>query len=429
MNRRLDSWKAIAEYLGRDAATARRWEKTLGLPVHRVAGGAGRSVFAYTNDIDAWLASSATAASAPPAPAGDVTTPVDPPTTVDVTTPVLPDVRPIGRRSLAARAGVAAAAAFAMLGTAWWATASRAATAPLRVTVNERRVVAADERGMERWRYDFPAGTQTALPSFGHVPVVVGGENPAVYVATSHRYHLPEGPTEGGELLAFDGSGRRTHTFSFADEVTVGGTKFGAPWVLTDFALTRRGDDQAIAVSAHHYMWSPSLVTVIDRDWRRRGTWTHDGWIEQLEWIGPQRVVAGGFDQEHNGGLAVLLDTVKMEPMRMIVMPRSEINLVTASRFNRAIIEPVNDRVLARTVEMPEELSQGAIDVIYEFTLSLDLLRASFSGRYWEMHRSLELQGKLKHTQANCPDRNGPREILVWEPSKGWRTQALVPQS
>jgi hypothetical protein len=53
---RLDSWKAIASYLDRDLATARRWEKGLGLPVHRV-GGAGRSVFAYTTEIDAWLRS------------------------------------------------------------------------------------------------------------------------------------------------------------------------------------------------------------------------------------------------------------------------------------------------------------------------------------------------------------------------------------
>jgi hypothetical protein len=51
---RLDSWKAIATYLKRDLATVRRWEKSLGLPVHRV-GGAGRSVFAYTSEIDMWL--------------------------------------------------------------------------------------------------------------------------------------------------------------------------------------------------------------------------------------------------------------------------------------------------------------------------------------------------------------------------------------
>lgn len=51
--KRLDSWKAIAEYLQRDRATVGRWEK-LGLPVRRVAG-SGRSVFAYTADIDKWL--------------------------------------------------------------------------------------------------------------------------------------------------------------------------------------------------------------------------------------------------------------------------------------------------------------------------------------------------------------------------------------
>jgi hypothetical protein len=86
----------------------------------------------------------------------------------------------------------------------------------------------------------------------------------------------------------------------------------------------------------------------------------------------------------------------------------------------------VNGRVIARTVEMPAELSQGGIDVIYEFTSSLDLVRASYSGRYWEMHRSLELQGKLRHSQAECPDRNGPREVLVWEPGAGWRSQVIA---
>src|SRR5687767_5236706 len=54
--RRLDSWKEIAEYLRRDVRTATRWESQ-GLPLHRVAGGKGRSVFAFTNEIDAWMAS------------------------------------------------------------------------------------------------------------------------------------------------------------------------------------------------------------------------------------------------------------------------------------------------------------------------------------------------------------------------------------
>src|ERR1039458_5540938 len=52
---RLDSWKEIAAYLGRDLRTVRRWEEDKGLPVYRVPGGERRAVFAYRAEIDAWL--------------------------------------------------------------------------------------------------------------------------------------------------------------------------------------------------------------------------------------------------------------------------------------------------------------------------------------------------------------------------------------
>jgi len=54
-NSRLDSWKDIANYLGRDLTTAMRWEKEKGLPVHRVPGGKRHAVFAYSGEIDRWL--------------------------------------------------------------------------------------------------------------------------------------------------------------------------------------------------------------------------------------------------------------------------------------------------------------------------------------------------------------------------------------
>src|SRR5438477_10849914 len=59
---RLDSWKAIAQYLQRDVATVRRWEKTSGLPVRRVPGGSSRAVFAYTSELEAWLNAGGSAA-------------------------------------------------------------------------------------------------------------------------------------------------------------------------------------------------------------------------------------------------------------------------------------------------------------------------------------------------------------------------------
>jgi len=54
---RLESWKEIAAYLHRDIRTSQRWEKELGLPVHRLTNQANSRVFAYTEEIDRWLES------------------------------------------------------------------------------------------------------------------------------------------------------------------------------------------------------------------------------------------------------------------------------------------------------------------------------------------------------------------------------------
>jgi len=50
----LESWKAIAAYLGRTEKTCRKWEHELGLPVHRLDKSAKAHVFAYADEIDVW---------------------------------------------------------------------------------------------------------------------------------------------------------------------------------------------------------------------------------------------------------------------------------------------------------------------------------------------------------------------------------------
>jgi tetratricopeptide (TPR) repeat protein len=53
-NRRLDSWKEIASYFGRDERTVKRWEKGRGLPVHRLPGARG-GVYAFSDELDLWM--------------------------------------------------------------------------------------------------------------------------------------------------------------------------------------------------------------------------------------------------------------------------------------------------------------------------------------------------------------------------------------
>jgi len=71
---RLDSWKEIAVYLGREVRTAQRWEKREGLPIHRHIHEKASSVCAFKHEIDAWLHSRNWAASEP-APKQDCSEP------------------------------------------------------------------------------------------------------------------------------------------------------------------------------------------------------------------------------------------------------------------------------------------------------------------------------------------------------------------
>ena len=54
---RLDGWKDIAAYLGRNERTVRRWEEREGLPVHRHAHDKRSSVYAYRLELERWRSS------------------------------------------------------------------------------------------------------------------------------------------------------------------------------------------------------------------------------------------------------------------------------------------------------------------------------------------------------------------------------------
>lgn len=52
---RLDGWKAIARYIGRDRSTVIRWANERQLPVHSLPGGKSRTVYALRSELDAWV--------------------------------------------------------------------------------------------------------------------------------------------------------------------------------------------------------------------------------------------------------------------------------------------------------------------------------------------------------------------------------------
>jgi hypothetical protein len=427
---RLDSWKAIGAYLGRDAGTVRRWERTRGLPVHRVPGGKGSSVFAFTGEIDTWLKSAPQESAAQEQSAPDSAPPEQ--------------LIPAPSRSVARwwwpAAGIALAGAIVL---GWSMTRTSASVADIKVTVTESELTARDSNNAVMWRHRLDE-------QFRHIPSgnseggrVIAGARPGVYFLTSYRARRDDNNNESGELTALDPQGRVRWTFRFNDVLTIGGKPFAAPWANTAFSIDDSSPIRRIAVAAHHYLWGPSLVTVLDDNGRRHGTFVNDGWIEQTQWLSPTRLAIGGFSESRNGGMVALIDPSELDgqtpeaagsrhvcggcgvkpPVRMAVMPRSELNVATLSRFNRAILQRTNDRLIVRTAEVPIE-GQTLGEAIFEFSHSLDFISASFSQSYWDIHEQLYAQKKIDHDRAHCPDRDGPRELQTWSLSDGWRIQS-----
>ena len=341
----------------------------------------------------------------------------------------------------------ASAAALAI--GAWRMRAPAISADRLVVSLTPSAVVARSEDGAELWRHGFPATHKIDYANPGRTSQTVGGANGAVYVATGIETRLADDVPRSGRLLKFSPSGALQGAFTFDDRATFNGKPYGPPWAITGFAVDETNPEsrtsRRIAVAAHHFQWSASMVTVLDDRFGRRGTYWQWGWIEWLFWLPQDRLLVGGYDDVHEGGIVALLDPSKMdgeapetiggrplcgscgraEPLRIFVMPPTEINKVTVSRFNRAVVQKMPDRIVARTIEVEQTADRAAIDAVYEFTQSLELVRASFGGGYWDMHAALERQGKLTHSRENCPDRDGPREVLAWQPTRGWQRMAV----
>lgn len=426
---RLDSWKAIAEYLGRDVATVRRWEKTQALPVRRVPGGPGRSVFAFRSEIDAWLLAS-----------GDLP---EGPASAPLVSPATPLVGPPRRTRLWAAAG---AALLVLLVLLWRTGRPSDAAGALRVEVTPAGVIARGPEGEEQWRLPFDVAWRTVPlePRPGAAAAPIGGAHTGFVVATSYAESQTSETARSGEILWVETDGTVRHRYAPDHRVTFGSREYPSPWAITDYRLHPSAGPLRVAISAHHFQWWPGLLMLLDERWQQPRTFVNAGWIERVLWLSDDRLLISGFSNARDGGMVALLDAGAVagqspptgDPdyacgtcgpstaLRYFVLPRSEVNRVSGAPFNRASIHVTGDRIIARTVEFPSDTGH-APEALYEFSDSLELVRASYGDRYWERHRLLERAGQLSHAGEDCPDRRGPAWVHAWTAATGWRKHTL----
>jgi len=435
-DKRLDSWKEISAYLGRDLRTVVRWEKDKGLPVHRVPGGKRHAVFAYTEEIDAWLGGGPAAPDAP-APQG----------ALGVNAPLI-ELR--GSRVHIRVALLAVTAGLLLVAVAYrpWIGGQRQVA---RVSFSGNAVVAWDEAGKFVWSSQFPEtlpeASRTELLRRSYIGNLDGSDE-AVLVSVPF---VLSAATSRDELYCFSRAGKVRWRAAFTDSLTFGADRYGPPWRWTALHVYRALDETRIAWALVHHTWWPSVLLVLDSEAEIVGKFVNSGFITALNSLqtsaGPI-VLAGGVSNANDAGMLAVLDGRRIsgrspekpgsayeckncpegQPLRYFVFPRSELNLVTGSLYNEVKSIGVHGNGFqVRTQEaVPGNFQETYwVESIYEFSPDLELKQAMHSDSYWDFHRRLELDGKVKHSPENCPERRQPKKVLAWAPETGWRELRL----
>lgn len=422
---RLDSWKAISDYLGRDVRTVQRWEHERHLPIHRVPGSGRGAVYAFTPEIDQWLA------------APDL-----------VAEPAVPvATSPQSRPPIARGRVVATGIGVILIGAAWWwSTQAGVHGRPVRVEVTPIGVQATDAAGSELWRWQFPVNGSVAQQPRGTVSaadgdVFAGAESFATSSGTGVE-------ARGGRVWRISHAGQ-TQWEHHADAAVVqyGGASYRAPWILRNFLLGERPDRLLVAAWTHD-LWWPSFLEVLDDSRQVRAVFHNPGWIRGVAWLPTtaDRLIASGTSNPHDGAMAALLDIRQplttapptdapefrcdscgtTPPLRYVVFPRSEINRAISAFINFGVTQAGDGRITVRTAESDRAGSLAGAEVLYEFDEALALRRVDYSDRYWDIHAALERDGRLSHTRATCPERAGPPGMLEWTPAAGWRPLTIA---
>jgi hypothetical protein len=349
---RLDGWKEIAAYFDKSVRTVQRWEKELGLPIHRVGSGRGESVHALVDELERWRqtpparTAEGEAEAAEPAEQASLepsapTVPAAEPAAPELPLASEPPARavrsPRGKPvtfwewltatpptdwiiSLAVMLVTVVAIVWAirpaLLGigppTPAGETGPPRVPASYEVTGTALRVYDVDKRLLWEHRFDFPLREQAYEESVraGSPPVVMDeldGDGRVEVLFVSE----PGLPSSRG-LYCFNGDGSLRFRHQPGRTVRFGNTDYTGPWRASRvFTTSRPNEPKSIWLASYHLAGFPGVLERLDPAGQVSGEYWSGGQVGSVELSppgGPRLVFVGASDQEHRAGSLVVLD-------------------------------------------------------------------------------------------------------------------------
>ncbi len=297
----LTSWKEIAAYLDRDVRTCVRWEKSFGLPVHRLDKESRAKIFAYKDEIDRWLEDrSASGPSEAPKPSPS---------------------RPKVWLLLVPAFLVLAAAAYFLV------TGLRKDVVPADFHIRESTLVVTNSRGDELWHYDtrladlepesrYREHFQSKQQRLDNVPnwpfIRFEDINRDGGIETLFSLQT-ESDINAGVLICFDAKGVELWRFAAGRELVFGGKVYRREYRIFGFDVADYDEDgkpEILLISFHKPDW-PCQVALLDSHGNTKGEYWNSGYLMDavsgdVDGDGHKETVLSGVNNEYRKGCVIV---------------------------------------------------------------------------------------------------------------------------
>ncbi len=402
----LTSWKEIAAYLDRDVRTCVRWEQRYGLPVHRLDRDSKGKVFAYRDQIDAWMASRAAGGAA--------------------------QANSAAKRSrwpwviggLLALAGLGAAVVLLIL---------HGSSVPSRFDISGSRLLALNEKGRELWLFDTKAADLETRDSYGghFQEKSLGLAYEAVWPWVMFKDLDGDGRVETlfsvqtrsedgeGDLVCIDDKGVERWRFGAGRELALEAGSFRKEYRIFGFDVDDYDDDGALevlAVSFHKPDW-PCQVALLDARGRLEGEYWNAGYLMEarrgdVDGDGVKELVLGGVNNEYARGCIAVFEGGRLaggspqdDPAYRWrdIGPGSEAAYILFPKTDvHAAIRKVGDPVNYFWVHEGDGLTAVTVEaqVFYDLDKTLALRNVGLGNDFKTLHERFRLEGKV----SSVPD-------------------------
>lgn len=422
-NDRLMGWKAIAAYLDKGVRTAQRWERELGLPVHRLGPTGREVVFASKSEIEEWLTTAeGRAAKAERAPrSADARQPAP-----------FQAARRILTHPAAVMVLFAVTGALAVAGY-WSRTFSGGPVAT--VAVSGGQIQALNAGGRVLWSDDVEghfAGTETEAPP--HIALIDENNAPDVVAVVRNRFQERE------FLRVYRDTGKKLFdAYGPAHSVTFGNEEFLPPFPVNRFVLcSREGSRPVLWAAFAHTQMFPVVVGRLGEKGELESEYWASGHLQvmlagkmnerDVIWLGgtdnlARRAALTVVDQASPNGSAPSEDPAYRcrdcptgDPLAYVTFPSPESTELTTG------VPSVTKLVLHENGDVDVTVVYGMVvvgsreflaDAYFKLDRDLRLKSASWGHSFEAAYRGL-WQSKLLRTPC-CPDPNQAlRDVKSW---------------